>query len=280
MKFTKMHGAGNDYIYVNCFEETVEDPNTLALKISDRHFGVGSDGLVLIKPSKAADFMMDMYNSDGSRGKMCGNATRCVAKYVYDNKMTDKTEISLETLSGIKYIKMNIGSDGKVESARVNMGEPILAAKDIPTMFEGDAVVDKPVKVNGQDYRITCVSMGNPHCILYIDDTDSLDIEKFGPHFEHYKMFPDRINTEFIQRVDSSSFKMRVWERGAGETLACGTGACASLVAGVLNGYYKKDEDVKVILLGGELTIRWSSEDNCVYMTGPAATVCTGEYEY
>lgn len=279
MKFTKMHGAGNDYIYVNCFEETVEDPNALALKISDRHFGVGSDGLVLIKPSKAADFMMDMYNSDGSRGKMCGNATRCVAKYVYDNKMTDKTEISLETLSGIKYIKMNIGSDGKVESARVNMGEPILAAKDIPTMFEGDAVVDKPVKVNGQDYRITCVSMGNPHCILYIDDTDSLDIEKFGPHFEHYKMFPDRINTEFIQRVDSSSFKMRVWERGAGETLACGTGACASLVAGVLNGYYKKDEDVKVILLGGELTIRWSSEDNCVYMTGPAATVCTGEYE-
>lgn len=280
MKFTKMHGAGNDYIYVNCFEETVEDPNALALKISDRHFGVGSDGLVLIKPSKAADFMMDMYNSDGSRGKMCGNATRCVAKYVYDNKMTDKTEISLETLSGIKYIKMNIGSDGKVESARVNMGEPILAAKDIPTMFEGDAVVDKPVKVNGQDYRITCVSMGNPHCILYIDDTDSLDIEKFGPHFEHYKMFPDRINTEFIQRVDSSSFKMRVWERGAGETLACGTGACASLVAGVLNGYYKKDEDVKVILLGGELTIRWNSEDNCVYMTGPAATVCTGEYEY
>ena len=280
MKFTKMHGAGNDYIYVNCFEETVEDPNALALKISDRHFGVGSDGLVLIKPSKAADFMMDMYNSDGSRGKMCGNATRCVAKYVYDNKMTDKTEISLETLSGIKYIKMNRGSDGKVESARVNMGEPILAAKDIPTMFEGDKVVDKPVKVNGQDYRITCVSMGNPHCILYIDDTDSLDIEKFGPHFEHYKMFPDRINTEFIQRVDSSSFKMRVWERGAGETLACGTGACASLVAGVLNGYYKKDEDVKVILLGGELTIRWSSEDNCVYMTGPAATVCTGEYEY
>ena len=280
MKFTKMHGAGNDYIYVNCFEETVEDPNALALKISDRHFGVGSDGLVLIKPSKAADFMMDMYNSDGSRGKMCGNATRCVAKYVYDNKMTDKTEISLETLSGIKYIKMNIGSDGKVESARVNMGEPILAAKDIPTMFEGDKVVDKPVKVNGQDYRITCVSMGNHHCILYIDDTDSLDIEKFGPHFEHYKMFPDRINTEFIQRVDSSSFKMRVWERGAGETLACGTGACASLVAGVLNGYYKKDEDVKVILLGGELTIRWSSEDNCVYMTGPAATVCTGEYEY
>ncbi len=280
MKFTKMHGAGNDYIYVNCFEETVEDPNALALKISDRHFGVGSDGLVLIKPSKAADFMMDMYNSDGSRGKMCGNATRCVAKYVYDNKMTDKTEISLETLSGIKYIKMNIGSDGKVESARVNMGEPILAAKDIPTMFEGDKVVDKPVKVNGQDYRITCVSMGNPHCILYIDDTDSLDIEKFGPHFEHYKMFPDRINTEFIQRVDSSSFKMRVWERGAGETLACGTGACASLVAGVLNGYYKKDEDVKVILLGGELTIRWNSEDNCVYMTGPAATVCTGEYEY
>ena len=280
MKFTKMHGAGNDYIYVNCFEETVEDPNALALKISDRHFGVGSDGLVLIKPSKAADFMMDMYNSDGSRGKMCGNATRCVAKYVYDNKMTDKTEISLETLSGIKYIKMNIGSDGKVESARVNMGKPILAAKDIPTMFEGDKVVDKPVKVNGQDYRITCVSMGNPHCILYIDDTDSLDIEKFGPHFEHYKMFPDRINTEFIQRVDSSSFKMRVWERGAGETLACGTGACASLVAGVLNGYYKKDEDVKVILLGGELTIRWSSEDNCVYMTGPAATVCTGEYEY
>lgn len=278
MKFTKMHGAGNDYIYVNCFEEKVDNPEETAVKISDRHFGVGSDGLVLIKPSDVADFMMDIYNSDGSQAKMCGNATRCVAKYVYDNGMTDKDEISLETLSGIKYIKMTVGADGKVESARVNMGQPILGGREIPTLIDEERVISYPVTVNGDDYKITCVSMGNPHCVVYIDDTDSLEIEKFGPHFEHFELFPDRINTEFIQRVDSTSFKMRVWERGAGETLACGTGACASAVASILNGYYKKDEDIKVILRGGELTIRWSSEDNCVYMTGPAATVCTGEF--
>lgn len=278
MKFTKMHGAGNDYIYVNCFEEKVTNPNETSLKVSDRHFGVGSDGLVLIKPSKVADFMMDIYNSDGSQAKMCGNATRCVAKYVYDNKMTDKTDISLETLSGIKYIKVTLGTDGKVESARVNMGQPILKAKDIPTALSGDSVISVPITVDSKTRNITCVSMGNPHCIVYIDDTDSLDIEKTGPSFENHELFPDRINTEFIQIVDKNSFKMRVWERGAGETLACGTGACASTVASILNGYYKKDEDIRVILRGGELTIRWSSEDNCVYMTGPAATVCTGEF--
>lgn len=278
MKFTKMHGAGNDYIYINCFEEVVDDPSALAIKISDRHFGVGSDGLVLIKPSKTADFMMDMYNADGSRGKMCGNATRCVAKYVYDNKMTEKTEIALETLSGIKYIQMNIGADGKVKSARVNMGEPILQAQKIPTTIKSEEVVNYPLTVNGIDYKVTCVSMGNPHCVVYIDDTDSLKIESYGPYFEKFEAFPEQINTEFIQMIDETSFKMRVWERGSGETLACGTGACASVVASVLNGYCKKDTDIKVILLGGELTIRWNSDDNCVYMTGPAATVCTGEY--
>ncbi len=277
MKFTKMQGGGNDYIYVNCFEEKVADPNTAALKVSDRHFGVGSDGLVLIEPSKVADFKMDIYNSDGSQAKMCGNATRCVAKYVYDNGLTDKDEISLETLSGIKYIKMYI-ENGKVTSARVNMGAPILKSSDIPTLLGGDAVIAQPLEAGGKTVSVTCVSMGNPHCVTYIDDTDSLDIEKIGPVFENHPAFPDRINTEFIQVVSDSCIKMRVWERGAGETLACGTGACAAAVASILNSYCKRGEDIKVILRGGELKINWTHGGD-VYMTGPAETVCTGEID-
>lgn len=274
MKFTKMHGAGNDYIYVNCFNEEVTDPESVSIKVSDRHFGIGSDGLVLIKPSDKADFFMDMYNADGSRGKMCGNATRCVAKYVYDNKMTDKTEIALETLSGIKYIKVSI-ENGKVVSARVNMGKPILKGAEIPTKFDGDTVVSQKLTIGENNYAVTCVSMGNPHCILYVDDVKSLDLPKIGPEFENHEMFPDRINTEFIHIISETEFDMRVWERGSGETLACGTGACASAVASILNGHCKKNTEIKVNLIGGTLYINWTDEGD-VYMTGPATKVCDG----
>lgn len=278
MKFTKMHGAGNDYIYVNCFEENVENPSEAAIKVSDRHFGIGSDGLVLIKPSDKGDFFMDMYNADGSRGKMCGNASRCVAKYVYDNGMTEKDEIALETLSGIKYIK--IFTDGKkAVAAQVNMGSPELEAKKIPVIFDKENVINEKIDVDGNSYAVTCVSMGNPHCVTFVENTDEIEIEKIGPKFENHPIFPDRVNTEFVQTVDANTIKMRVWERGSGETLACGTGACASVAACIVNGYFKKDEDIKVILLGGELNIRWDSESGCVFMTGPAQTVCTGEID-
>lgn len=278
MKFTKMHGAGNDYIYVNCFEEEVKDPAAAAIKVSDRHFGIGSDGLVLIKPSENGDFFMDMYNADGSRGKMCGNASRCVAKYVYDNGMTDKDEIALETLSGIKYIRI-FAKDGKAYAATVNMGAPELKPEKIPVLFDMEKVINEPLEVDGKTYGVTCVSMGNPHCVTYVEDTDGIEIEKIGPKFENHPAFPDRINTEFIQIIDSKRMKMRVWERGSGETLACGTGACASVAASVLNGYFKKDEEIEVILLGGTLKIRWDSESDCIFMTGPAETVCTGDIE-
>lgn len=277
MKFTKMQGAGNDYIYVNCFEETVENPETVAVRVSDRHFGVGADGLVLIKPSQKADFFMDMYNADGSRGKMCGNATRCVAKYVYDHKMTDKDEIALETLSGIKIIKITV-EDGKAVAARVNMGAPILKGCEIPTKFDGETVVSQKLTVDKKTCDVTCVSMGNPHCVLYVDDVHALDLPRIGPKFEHHEMFPDRINTEFIHIINETEFDMRVWERGSGETLACGTGACAAAVASVLNGFCKRDTEIKVNLLGGTLYINWTA-DGDVYMTGPAETVCTGEIE-
>ncbi len=278
MKFTKMHGCGNDYIYVNCFEETVENPQETSLKVSDRHFGVGSDGLVLICPSEIADFKMDIYNSDGSQAKMCGNATRCVGKYVYDNKMTDKKSISLETLSGIKYIDLKIENSVAV-GATVNMGAPILEPNKIPTVFDGETAIALPLEVNGETVSVTCVSMGNPHCVVFVEDTDSLNLEKIGPGFEHHSAFPDRINTEFVRVIDGLHLQMRVWERGAGETLACGTGTCASVVAAILNGYCKKDTDINVRLVGGELTIRWDSASNDIYMTGPAATVCTGNFE-
>lgn len=277
MKFTKMQGAGNDYIYVNCFTETVKNPEETAVRVSDRHFGVGADGLVLICPSENADFFMDIYNADGSRAKMCGNATRCVAKYVYDNKMTDKTEIALETLSGIKCIKITV-QDGKAVAARVNMGAPILTPREIPTKFDGETVVSQNLTIDDTTYAVTCVSMGNPHCVLYTDDVHAPDLPRIGPKFENHAMFPDRINTEFVHIVSETEFDMRVWERGSGETLACGTGACAATVASILNGYCKRDTEIKVNLLGGTLYINWTA-DGDVYMTGPAETVCTGEID-
>ncbi len=275
MKVTKMHGAGNDYIYINCFEETVDDPASLCVKLSDRHFGVGGDGIILIMPSNVADFRMRMFNSlDGSEGMMCGNAIRCVGKYVYDRKMTDKKEITVETASGIKTLLLNV-EDGVVKTVRVDMGEPILKASDIPVKSELERFIDSPITAGDKTYNFTCVSMGNPHAITYVEDTDSLKIEDIGPLFETHEIFPERANIEFIQCIDENSFKMRVWERGSGETLACGTGACASLVATNLLG--KCGRKASVILLGGTLTIEWSEADNHVYMTGPAETVFDAE---
>lgn len=278
MIFTKMHGAGNDYVYVNCFEEDIENIEQTAKQVSDRHFGIGSDGLVLILPSLVADFKMDMYNADGSQGKMCGNAIRCVAKYVYDNKMTDKKDIAIETLSGIKNIKVYTEND-KVTTATVNMGEPILRAKDIPTTFDDEMVIDKTINVAGVDVEVTCVSMGNPHCVIFAPNVSDLMLDRIGPDFENFEAFPDRINTEFVELIGENTIKMRVWERGSGETLACGTGACASVVASILCGHCKKDTDIKVILLGGELVIKWDSKSGDVFMTGPATTVFTGEID-
>ena len=277
MKFTKMHGAGNDYIYVNGFEETIRDRNAFAVKVSDRHFGIGADGLICVDPSDVADCKMDMYNADGSQGKMCGNGVRCVAKFAYDNGIAKKDEIAVETLSGIKYIKV-FTEDGKVVSATVNMGAPILRPADIPTTLGSELAVKQPLYVNGGTVEVTCVSMGNPHCVTFVPDVWGLDLPRIGPGFESHPAFPDRVNTEFIRVADETHLDMRVWERGSGETLACGTGACASVVAAVLCGYCRKDAPVTVKLLGGVLEIVWSSDGN-VYMTGPAVTVCTGEID-
>ena len=274
MKFTKMHGIGNDYVYVNCFKETVEHPSEAAIKVSDRHFGIGSDGLILIKPSEVADGKMEMYNADGSQGAMCGNGIRCVAKYMYDYGITDKTSISVETKSGIKYLDLTI-KDGKVDTVKVNMGTPILKAVDIPVHSEKEQVIDEPVMVDGKEWKITCVSMGNPHAITYIDDVKNLEIEKIGPKFENHEIFPDRVNTEFVHVIDRNTVEMRVWERGSGETLACGTGACAVAVSSILNGL--TEEEVTVKLLGGDLKIFWDRTENKVYMTGSATTVFDGE---
>ena len=276
MKFTKMHGIGNDYVYVNCFQETVDNPGEVARKVSDRHFGIGSDGLILIKPSDVADGQMDMYNADGSQGAMCGNGIRCVAKYMYDYGITDKTSISVETKSGIKYLDLTV-KDGKVDTVKVNMGSPILKAADIPVVSEKEQVISEPVNVDGKEWKITCVSMGNPHAITYVDDVKSLDLEKIGPKFENHEIFPDRVNTEFVRVIDRKTVEMRVWERGAGETLACGTGACAVVVSSVLNEL--TEEEVTVKLLGGDLKIRWDREENLVYMTGSATTVFDGEIQ-
>lgn len=274
MKFTKMHGIGNDYIYVNCFQEKIEDPAELSKFVSDRHFGVGGDGLILISPSDKADFCMNMYNADGSQGEMCGNGIRCVGKYVYDYGLTDKTEVSVETLAGIKYLTLNV-KDGKVATVRVNMGSPILDPEQIPVVADKNPVVDEPITVMGKEWRMTCVSMGNPHAVVFVPETESLDLEKIGPQFENHERFPRRVNTEFVQVLDRHTANMRVWERGSGETLACGTGACATVVACVLNG--KTDNKVLVHLLGGDLEIEWDRENNQIYMTGPAATVFDGE---
>ena len=273
MKFTKMQGLGNDYVYVNCFEEKIETPSELAAKISDRHFGVGSDGLIMINPSEKADFEMEMYNADGSRGEMCGNGIRCVGKYVYDYGLTDKTEISVETLGGVKYLSLNV-EDGKVRSVRVDMGSPVLRPADIPVRCEGERAVDVPVNVDGTEYRMTCVSMGNPHAVVFVDDVETFPLEAVGPKFENHEVFPNRVNTEFVRVVDRKTAEMRVWERGSGETLACGTGACAVAVACVLNGMGEDEMTVK--LLGGDLLIQWDRENDKVYMTGPAETVFDG----
>ncbi len=278
MKFTKMHGIGNDYVYVNCFEETVEDPAAVARFVSDRHFGIGSDGLILIKPSEAADCEMDMYNLDGSQGAMCGNGIRCVAKYAYDYGIVHKTQISVATRSGIKYLDLTV-KDGKVSQVKVNMGAPILTASQIPVVSEKEEVINEPLEVNGETYYITAVSMGNPHAIVYMTDVDHLDIEKIGPSFENHVAFPDRVNTEFVEVLDEHTVKMRVWERGSGETLACGTGACAVAVASILNERVDSDKPVTVKLLGGDLEIYWNRQENLVYMTGPATTVFDGEID-
>jgi len=276
MKFTKMHGIGNDYIYINCFEEKVENPEHVSVVLSDVRKGIGSDGLVLIMPSDKADFRMRIFNADGSEAMMCGNATRCIGKYVYEKGLTDKTEITLETNSGIKYLTLFPDSENRIESIRVDMNSAVLVPKDIPVNSELDRFVSVPVDVNGTEYKITCVSMGNPHAVIFTEDIDNLDLEKNGPYFENHSLFPARINTEFIEVTDDKTLRMRVWERGSGETHACGTGACASVVAAVLNGYCRHDEEVLVHLRGGDLKIEYRS-DGRVFMTGPAEFVCDGE---
>lgn len=275
MKFTKMHGCGNDYVYVNCLTEQVENPSEVAKRVSDRHFGIGSDGLILIKPSDVADFEMEMYNADGSQGAMCGNGIRCVAKYVYDYGLTDKTSISVNTKSGIKYLELTI-ENGKASLIRVNMGAPVLEAAQIPVISEHEQVINEPLLVDGEAYHMTCVSMGNPHAVVYMEDVEHLSIEAIGPKFEKHPRFPDRINTEFVKLLDKNTVQMRVWERGSGETLACGTGACAVAVATILNKLVEGNQ-VTVHLLGGTLQISWDREENLIYMTGPATTVYDGE---
>ncbi|MCI8732036.1 MAG: diaminopimelate epimerase [Lachnospiraceae bacterium] len=274
MKFTKMHGIGNDYVYVNCLKERVADPARTARLVSDRHFGIGSDGLILIEPSEKADFTMTMYNADGSQGAMCGNGIRCVGKYVYDHGLTNQEHVRIETISGIKELDLTV-REGKVEQVRVNMGSPRLEAAQIPILTEQKEAVNLPIEVDGETYGITGVSMGNPHAVVYLEDLDNLDIETLGPKFENHQCFPDRINTEFCKVLDEHNLQMRVWERGSGETLACGTGACAAAVSSIINGYTK--EQVNVKLLGGSLQIYWDRENNLVYMTGPAEEVFHGE---
>lgn len=274
MKFTKMHGAGNDYIYINAQKEKIFNPSLLAQKLSDRHFGIGSDGLVLIHPSDKADFRMQMFNSDGSEAEMCGNAIRCVAKYVYDKKLTSKKTIAIETLSGIKFIDLVFDETGNVTGAAVDMGAPIFEPKLIPVDMDGDRIVNRPLEVDGKTYYITCVSMGNPHCAVFLDEIQSLDLNLLGPKFENHKVFPRRVNAEFVKVIDKNNIELRVYERGAGETLACGTGACAAVVASYINGY--TNNEVNVSLKGGILKIKY---DNTVMMTGNAVTVFEGEID-
>ncbi len=275
MKFTKMHGIGNDYIYFNCFEETVDNPEELSIRLSDRHFGVGGDGIVLIMPSDKADFRMRMFNADGSEGKMCGNATRCIGKFVYDKGLTDKTRVTLETLSGIKILDLDV-KDGKVEKVTVDMGKANFKAGEIPVISGSNEVVEQELTVGDRTDKITCVSMGNPHCVIFTQGIDSLELEKIGPGYENHPMFPERINTEFVEFIDPHTLKMRVWERGSGETLACGTGACATVSAAVKTGRCPADEFVTVKLIGGNLEIMYKT-DGTVIMKGPAAFSFEGE---
>lgn len=276
MIFTKMEGCGNDYVYVDCTGKELENPAEVAKKVSDRHFGIGSDGLILIKSSDRADFFMEMYNADGSRSPMCGNGIRCVGKFVYDKGLTDKKSISIDTLAGIKYLDFNV-IDGKVATVKVNMGNPIFAPSQIPVVSDSETVVNEIITVGNREYRMTCVSMGNPHAVVFVDSVDDFPVETVGPLFENHERFPERVNTEFVEFVDRTHLKMRVWERGSGETWACGTGTCATVVAAVLNGLC--DTDVEVKLLGGTLRIMWDREKNLVYMEGPAKTVFEGEIE-
>ncbi len=287
LKFTKMHGTGNDYIYVDCTKNTLDNPSKMAVEVSDRHFGIGSDGLILIKKSDKADFFMEMYNADGSEGKMCGNGIRCVGKYVYEHHLTQKTEITIDTLSGIKMLRLFIDDGGKVRNVAVDMGAPVLEPQKIPVAVNQFGISNEDTKpillkslmVGESEYKVSCVSMGNPHVIIYLDkdmDIKKLDIDKIGPLFEKHEAFPEGINTEFIQVVDGKNLNMRVWERGSGETFACGTGACASVVATILNNMC--DDGVTVHLLGGDLTVTWDREKNTVIMEGAAETICEGEY--
>ncbi len=274
MRFTKMHGAGNDYIYIDCFCQNVEKPKDLSEKLSNRHFGVGADGIVLIKPSEKADCFMDIYNSDGSRAQMCGNAVRCTAKYVFDTKVRWNI-IHIETVSGVKSVEI-ISENGIATGGRVNMGKPIFNGRQIPTRYGDSIVKNKILNIDNKDYEITCVSMGNPHCVVFHNNIHKLNLQKIGPLFENHEMFPQRINTEFVEIIDKNNLKMRVWERGSGETLACGTGACAVAVASVINGICSKNEEIKIHTKGGVLTVKWH-EDNNVYLSGEAVKVFDGE---
>jgi len=274
MKFTKMHGCGNDYVYVNCFEETVDDRPGLARFVSNRNFGIGSDGLICICPSDDADFKMDMYNLDGSYSPMCGNGIRCVAKYVFDKGLTDKTTITVETGGSVKTLDLNI-EDGKVKTVRVDMGSPELRPQFIPIAEHGRNFINRSVIVDQDEYFVTALSVGNPHAVVFVSNVDEIDIKTLGPKFENHPLFPERVNTEFVQIVDKNTLKMRVWERGSGETLACGTGSTASLVAAALNGHTENSATIQ--LLGGELFIEWDRDKNKVYMTGPAVIVFDGE---
>ena len=277
VKFTKMHGLGNDYVYMDAINQKIENRSELAKFVSDRHFGIGSDGLILICPSEKADFRMQMFNQDGSEAEMCGNGIRCVGKFVYDKGLTNKTTITVETLAGIKTLVMT-EKNGKIEAVRVDMGEPILEPKLIPVISEENPVKNLQLKAEDREFKFTCVSMGNPHAVAFIEeDVNDFDICKYGAKLEVNKAFPNKANIEFINIIDDKTLKMRVWERGAGETLACGTGACASAVAAMLNGYTSRE--VTVHLLGGDLKIEWSKADNHVYMTGTATTVFEGEIE-
>lgn len=273
--FTKMHGTGNDYVYINLFEENVPNPEELSIRISDRHFGIGSDGLILVAPSEVADCRMRMYNADGSEGAMCGNGIRCVAKYAYEHGIVKDTHITVETKSGIKTLELTV-EDGLVTYVQVNMGKAILKPAEIPVTAEGEDFIARKMVVDGKEYTATCVSMGNPHCVIFTEGIDDLDLEKIGPKFENHELFPDRINTEFVEIIDEHTIRMRVWERGSGETISCGTGTCAATVASVLNGYCKQGEEVEVQIRGGKLYDTYL-ENGEVLMKGPATTVFDGD---
>jgi len=274
MKFTKMQGCGNDYVYIDAIANKIENRPEFSIKVSNRNFGIGSDGLILICDSNVADFRMDMYNADGSRSQMCGNGIRCLGKFVYDHKLTDKKQLAIETLAGIKYLNL-IEENGQIVAVTVDMGAPITEGRKIPVDCDADPVLKHPITVNGQEYEVSCISMGNPHAAVYIDDTTTLPIEELGPKFEFHPFFPERVNTEFVQIIDRKHIRMRVWERGSGETKACGTGACGCAYASMLNGLV--DDEVEVEMLGGTLKIRYNREDGHIYMTGPAVTSFEGE---